>query len=254
MLGLLRRHGYQIAVGVLLGVIVSAGMFLLLVALPELQRAASPSAAPSPSASPPSLVMAWVDLPPDADCAACHMTEGGVGLRDIPKIAHPLQAWTDCTACHANDRLVATAPGHAGIHATDCLICHEPADLPPPLSRPHRELQNQDCLDCHGRSQPLPADMAHRPESVCWLCHRLPDQQPPLPAHAISVGQADCLNCHVDGNVGALPADHRRRTPDQCLLCHGAQPGSSPAPSVAPGESPPAQQGMRWPIVVVVTR
>jgi hypothetical protein len=248
---LLRRYGYQAAVGALLGVIISAGLFVLIVALPDLQRAASPSAAPPPSPTAPSLVMAWIDLPPNADCAACHMTEGGVGLRDIPKLAHPLQGWTDCTACHANDRLVTTAPGHAGIHATDCLMCHEPTDLPPPLSRPHRELQNQDCLDCHGKAEPLPDDMAHRPQSVCWLCHRLPDQQPPVPAHAIFVGQVDCLNCHVAGNVGVLPADHSRRTADQCLLCHGPKPGSSAPPARPAMVSPPTQQGLRWPIVFV---
>jgi hypothetical protein len=253
MVRLVRRFGYELVLLALVAFVLVAGLFVLTVILPDLQRGASgpPASEPAPSSSPRSLVMSWLELPPDADCSACHLTEqGGVGVRAVPAIAHPLQGWTNCTACHANDRLVATAPGHSSIHATDCLICHQPAELPAPLSRPHRELQNQDCLDCHGSTAPLPSDMAHRAESVCWLCHRLPDQEPPLPAHAISVGQTDCLDCHVYGKEGgALPDDHASRTATECLLCHGPQPGSSGSPSLAPPS--PAQQSLRWPLRIV---
>ena len=239
---LLRRFGYELVLLALVGFILVAGLFVVTVIVPDLQRATSavpPTANPSPSSR--SLVMSWLELPADADCTACHLTEqGGVGVRVVPTIAHPLRGWTNCTACHANDRLVATAPGHSGIHATDCLICHQPTDLPAPLSRPHRELQNQDCLDCHGDTAPLPVDMAHRAEAVCWLCHRLPDEEPPVPAHAIAAGQNDCLSCHVYGEVGALPADHATRAASECLLCHGPQPGAPTAP---------AEQSMRWPLL-----
>jgi hypothetical protein len=250
---LLRRFGFQLSLVVLVGLIGVVGLFVIVVALPELQAdsAVGPSAVPSPSPSAPPLVMSWVNLPANADCVACHQTESGVGVRAVPKIAHPLRGWTDCTACHASDRLVATAPGHAGIHATDCLICHEPADLPAPLSRPHREMQNQDCLDCHGKTEPLPSDMAHRAQSVCWLCHRLPEEQPPAPQHAILAGQSDCLACHVATAIGALPADHLTRTADECVLCHVPAPGSSFAPSPVVSATPGAQQGVRWPLVFV---
>jgi hypothetical protein len=224
MLRLLRRFGFQISLMVLIGLIGVGGLFIVLVVVPELQAgSAAPTASPAPTPTPPTSVMAWVNLPPDADCAACHQTSGGVAAVDVPRIAHPLRGWTDCTACHANDRLVATAPGHTGLHATDCLICHEPADLPAPLSRPHRELQNKDCLACHGKTEPLPEDMAHRAQSVCWLCHRLPEEQPPIPQHAIVAGQTDCLSCHVAGAEGPLPADHSSRTVTECLLCHVCQ-------------------------------
>jgi len=239
---LLRRFGYELVLVGLVGLIAVAGVYVLVVILPDLQgTAARPSAVPSPSPTGRSLVMSWINLPPDANCSACHQTESGVAAPQVPKIAHPLRGWTDCTACHANDRLVSTAPGHTGIHATDCLICHEPADLPPPLSRPHRELQNQACLDCHGKTEPLPADMAHRAQSVCWLCHRLPLEQPPAPQHAILAAQSDCLTCHVATGVGALPADHLTRGANECVLCHVPSPGSSPAPR--------GQQGIRWPLV-----
>jgi hypothetical protein len=249
---LLRRFGFQLSLLVLVGLIGMVGLFVVAVVLPDLQSTADgPTPAPSPSPIAPTVVMSWVNLPPDADCAACHQTESGVGVVTVPKIAHPLRGWTDCTACHANDRLVSTAPGHAGIHATDCLVCHEPADLPVPLSRPHRELQNQDCLDCHGKTEPLPADMAHRAQSVCWLCHRLPEEQPPAPPHAITAGQSDCLTCHYAGNVGELPADHLTRTANECVLCHVPSPGSSVTPVPAATATPGAQQGVRWPLVFI---
>ncbi len=255
---LLHRFGYQLSLVVLVGLIGIFGLFVVVIVLPDLQAGvAAPTAVPPPSPTAPTVVMSWVNLPANADCAACHETESGVGVRVVPKIAHPLRGWTDCTACHANDRLVSTAPGHTGIHATDCLICHEPAELPAPLSRPHREMQNQGCLDCHGKTEPLPADMAHRAQSVCWLCHRLPDEQPPAPQHAILAGQADCLTCHVATDVGALPADHLTRTGNECVLCHvpspgsSLTPGSSFTPSPAVTSAPGAQQGLRWPLVFV---
>jgi hypothetical protein len=239
--GFLRRHGYSLMLTLLSGVIVVLCGFIVIVVLPDIlgtsgQSGQSPSPTPSGTAS--AQFMSWVAMPADADCSACHVTSNGsVGLVNVPPIAHPLEGWTNCTACHSNGSLVATAPGHAGIHASDCLLCHQPAQLPPPLSRPHRDRQNQDCLDCHGSTAPLPADMAHRAGTVCWLCHRLPDVQPPVPAHAVAPGETDCLTCHVAGRVGALPEDHATRTASECLLCHGPAPSASPEPTVSPGPS-----------------
>jgi hypothetical protein len=227
----------------LLTLIVVAGGFIVIVALPDLARTDASQASPSPSAQPSAVAqfMTWVTMPADADCAACHATGGGaIGLRIVPLVAHPISGWTSCTSCHANDRLVATAPGHSGIHATDCLLCHQPAQLPAPLSRPHRERQNQACLECHnGTTAPLPSDMQHRSETVCWLCHRLPQEEPPVPSHAVSAGEVDCLTCHIAGSAGALPADHSERTAGQCLLCHGPQPTVIPSSPGAATTSPP---------------
>jgi hypothetical protein len=244
----LERHWDTIALAVLAGIILLAGGFVLTVVIPDAQRAAtaeqqaSASAGPSPSASGTVEgsrdVMTWLGMSADADCAGCHVTEGGtVGLRPVPPIAHPLKGWTKCTACHASERLVDTAPGHTGIHADDCLTCHQPGDLPAPLTRPHRELQNGDCLECHGTSAPLPTDMAHRSQSVCWLCHRLPEEQPPTPAHRVLSDQANCLSCHVAGKVGELPLDHANRDESECLLCH-ATPSTAPTVSLRLGIRP----------------
>jgi hypothetical protein len=229
---LLRRHWYSLSLVGLTAAILLAVAFIVAVILPDTQRAAvvgGPSASPEASASPSGLPdgMAWLPMPPDADCSACHVTsEGTIGLRPVPPIAHPLEGWSDCTACHAPARLVTTAPGHSGIHADACLTCHRAGDLPAPLSRPHRERQNTACLDCHGSLAPLPADMAHRTDTVCWLCHRLPTEQPPVPKHAVRSGQTNCLDCHVAGKIGALPADHASRAASECLLCHATPSGA----------------------------
>ncbi len=145
--------------------------------------------------------------------AATRPAAGTIGLRDIPVMGHPSEGWSKCTDCHATARLVDTAPGHSGIHATECTVCHKPGNLPAPLSRPHRENQNEACLTCHGTATaPLPADMTHRKEAVCWLCHRLPTVEPPVPAHETAVGETDCLTCHRGGgSAGKLPADHLER-------------------------------------------
>ena len=238
------RSYWLLLVGMTAAVAVTA-VFLVARVLPEVQRGGYLASTPSPSsgaASPtgsPGLVMNGAEIPEGAACSSCHLTDKGViGLRAIPAIAHPLDGWRQCTACHAPDRLVATAPGHSGIHASQCLFCHQPGNLPAPLSRPHRDLQNQDCLTCHGKTAPLPADMTHRSQSVCWLCHRLTDLPPPIPAHLTAPGETDCLTCHVAGKAGALPRDHAGRTGSECLLCHDVPLGSQP-PSASVLIGPP---------------
>jgi hypothetical protein len=233
---LLAGRGYWVVVGAIAVTACLAIWFAAERVIPEILQGgylpARPSAGDlagaSTSTTPsPGLVMNGAQLPDGAECSGCHLADRGViGLRPIPAMGHPLEGWTDCTACHAPDRLVATAPGHSGIHATECLTCHLPGSQPAPLSRPHRDRQNMACLDCHGSVAPLPADMTHRSESVCWLCHRLPDVPPPVPAHLTAAGETDCLTCHVAQGVGALPPDHSGRTGDECLLCHDVPLGS----------------------------
>ncbi|HEX5147447.1 MAG TPA: hypothetical protein VFW02_00100 [Candidatus Limnocylindrales bacterium] len=260
--GAFLHYGYWLAVAVLTVFIVMLGMLLAVnFGLPELERAgvigtaadASPSPAPVATATPlPSgmLSMGGALVPESGDCSGCHAKTPGTILAAIPVMAHPAEGWSKCTNCHATARLVDTAPGHSGIHASECTVCHQPGNLPAPLSRPHRDNQNQACLSCHGSTAPLPSDMTHRKETVCWLCHRLPTIEPPVPAHDTAPGEADCRTCHTaKGRAGALPSDHADRPAKLCLSCHevrlGGAPSSSPriqvfpAPSESPSLSPP---------------
>ncbi|MCI0585180.1 MAG: cytochrome c family protein [Chloroflexi bacterium] len=175
------RYAYPVGLGLLLLSIALVGTFVVVTVLPELVRmtanpavpAASPTAKPSPSS-----VMSpiGIGMPVDADCGACHLDATGVvGTKDIPTLAHPLEGWKDCTACHADDRLVQSAPGHSSLHKADCLTCHRVADAEgtaPP--RPHHLVTGQSCVTCHGNQPsasgaPLPTDMAGR--NNCWICH-----------------------------------------------------------------------------------
>ena len=171
------RFGYPLSVSVLVVAIVLLAGFLLFNALPELSGLAGDRrATPSPTASPlPTSPMArspiGIQMSPDADCGACHLDPGGVvGTKPVPVMAHPLEGWTDCTACHADDRLVRTAPGHSSLHKSDCLTCHKPpaTDSAAP-ARPHHLVTGKTCVSCHGTKAPLPTDMQGR--NNCWLCH-----------------------------------------------------------------------------------
>jgi hypothetical protein len=251
------RHGYAVALGTLLAAIaVLVGVILVDIAVPELQRAGIIGATPVPAASAQptaslEIGMGGAVIPANAECLGCHASiSGPVSVRPVPVMGHPQEGWGNCTSCHAPERLVDTAPGHSGIHASECTICHQPGDLPTPLSRPHRDNQNVACLSCHGSKAPLPSDMTHRKETVCWLCHRLPTIEPPVPAHQTAPGEADCLTCHIAGGLaGKLPGDHVARPSTLCLVCHevtlATRPAETPmivtfpAPSATPGPSVP---------------
>jgi hypothetical protein len=139
------------------------------------QTAGGPTPPRSPGSSPSfgliSMAPGAIGMPENADCKACHLVDGGiVGVKTIPALAHPVHGWTDCTGCHDNARLVATAPGHTGIHADQCLVCHQRSTEPAPTPR-HPSLPDSDCLACHGSIAPLPSSMVDMPKTLCWLCH-----------------------------------------------------------------------------------
>jgi hypothetical protein len=220
------------AVGI--GIINSDLIGSLVGRVPAATASAGPSSAipvPSPASpgtsptTPPVAVV--LKMPIGDDCLACHTTaDGGVGTALVPPIGHPLEGWGSCTSCHANDRLVMTAPGHSGIHAEQCLLCHT-ATTPAARDRPHSARDDVPCLSCHGKTAPLPASMRNRAETTCWLCHRTSSVQAPLYPHP-TPADGNCLTCHVAGKVGALPADHVRRTNGQCSACHAPAPNAAP--------------------------
>jgi len=183
---------------------------------------AAPGASPS---TPPGAVT--LEMPLGDDCIACHTTaSGGIGTVPVPPIGHPLAGWTSCTSCHANERLVKTAPGHSGVHADQCLLCHT-ATTPAAMDRPHSARQDVPCLSCHGKTAPLPESMRNRSETTCWLCHQASSVQAPLYPHP-TPADGICLTCHSAGKLGALAADHAGRTNSQCSACHAPAAPSAP--------------------------
>ncbi len=254
MLNVIRRHALLVAsiAGVVVAAAVGIGVLVMLGATSSTGQVAVSSPVPSPSA--PAMVVGDVMDTLHGDCTACHLKPGGgVGTRPIPAVGHPLEGWTDCTACHSPNRLVSTAPGHTGIHADQCLVCHksETAAAPP---RPHADLEVGDCLGCHGSSAPLPASMTGRSEATCWLCHRASNVETPTIPHPLG-GNSVCETCHTAGKVGALPVSHAGRPDTTCVACHDAKPLTAPvaphslaglegkcatchAPGVSPGPLP----------------
>jgi len=151
--------------------VVALLVFTVTVIVPDLKLTASVAPSPTPSPTPNTVSIMRIPVPADADCAGCHTVEGGtIGTRPIPRMAHPSEGWALCTACHADDRLVETAPGHDGIHRELCLTCHQP---PEPgasaLPRPHHVVTGAACISCHGEEAPLPTGMGGREN--CWICH-----------------------------------------------------------------------------------
>ena len=216
--------------GLMLGTVVIAGGIGVGLGLltppgaPAAVATAVPSVAPSPSLS----IADQVDMKLMGDCTACHSTpDGGVGTKVIPALAHPLQGWTDCTGCHAPDKLVATAPGHTGIHKDQCTICHT-KDSPPAPDRPHPAGLELDCLKCHGTTRAhIPATMKSWSVTTCWLCHRATQNPAPQIPHTLSL-QVTCRSCHSASRLGDLPASHATRTDDECTACHLVDPSAAP--------------------------
>jgi hypothetical protein len=177
------RHAYGVTIAALAVGICVLAAFLVLVALPGtgvLAAFAQPT--PSPVATPaatPGSAMAispiGIQMPKDANCEGCHVTDGTVGTKPIPMLGHQLAGFKECTACHARDALVETAPGHSSLHTQDCLVCHKVNEQLAGTSgapmRPEHMGGDKPCTSCHGVDEhaPMPDTMANREN--CWVCH-----------------------------------------------------------------------------------
>jgi hypothetical protein len=211
--------------GLVIGVGVGVGLAVINLGLTPPSTGDIPVASPTPgSSSTPTTAPDLALQMPTGDCTACHRTPGETIA--VPPIGHPLEGWTSCTSCHANDRLVKTAPGHSGVHAEQCILCHK-ATTPAAVDRPHSLTKNANCLACHGSLAPLPESMRNRSGTTCWLCQQGSGVQAPAYAHRTPT-DGKCLTCHAAGKAGALPADHLSRTDAMCLACHAQAPGAAP--------------------------
>jgi hypothetical protein len=105
----------------------------------------------------------------EEECLNCHRT-APVG----PAITQPHAALQNqqCLACHGE---VAHLPSSmASSREDECILCHAPADLPPPAF-PHGPNATLTCRSCHVSAEvgALPIDHALRSDETCLLCHEI---------------------------------------------------------------------------------
>jgi hypothetical protein len=191
---------------------------------------------PSVQASPTAAVfeMGLAHIPTSAECVLCHEAGGSAGMKPVPAIGHPLEGWTACLACHTNEDLGRSAPGHEGIDQGECLNCHKEAQEGPAITQAHADL-HEACLDCHGDFAHLPTSMVGRDQDECWLCHK-PNPVPPMLKPHPDRPDLTCRTCHQASDVGALPIDHALRADESCVLCHELY--VAPSPSSVPSSVP----------------
>ena len=219
----LSRIAYPVTILLLVACILAVAAFLATVALPDLihtgavvSPAASGTAHASGSPAPVQtsamgLSPIGIAMPSGADCSACHTTAaGGVGLKTIPYLAHPLKGFANCTACHNPTGLVKTAPGHSSLHANECLVCHqENPNLASMSAAPMRpeHMTGAACTTCHGvdKHAPLPSDMAGRGDN-CWICHNGPVFEYLFNSASPGASRAPSASPGASGATGAGPA------------------------------------------------
>jgi hypothetical protein len=113
----------------------------------------------------------------EEECRNCHQAApAGVAITQ-PHVALKDQR---CLDCHGE---VAHLPASmATSQEQDCVLCHEPADLPPP-SFPHVVDQPLTCRTCHQSVEVggLPIDHALRGDATCLLCHDIKQAAPATP-------------------------------------------------------------------------
>lgn len=161
--------------------LVGAGWYMLQndEGLWTIHPAPTPSVSPTPTKTGTDTVaMMRVPIPADSSCKDCHKANS-IDVPEVPVMGHQLEGWGNCTSCHGKEKLVATAPGHKGIHQDSCLMCHQtrPETMTAALPRPHHAPKGKECTDCHkpGGEGPLPENMAERDN--CWVCHMDSDNQ-----------------------------------------------------------------------------
>lgn len=110
----------------------------------------------------------------EQECQNCHQVASSG-----PAITQPHAKLHDqrCLECHGG---VAHLPSSmASSSEGDCVLCHKPAELPPP-SYPHVADPPLTCRSCHQSVEAggLPIDHALRGDATCLLCHEIIQARP----------------------------------------------------------------------------
>ncbi|MBE9536334.1 MAG: hypothetical protein IMF07_04060 [Proteobacteria bacterium] len=189
------------------------------------------------------------DLPENARCSDCHMTEGIKAHKDKYgnrcRDCHTTKAWkpasfshdkvtaTVCIDCHRADGIKA----HKGKYGDACKGCHTTKDWKA-ISFSHDKEKTTSCVDCHKG----PKDDLHISASTdCKGCHTTKAWKPatldhdryfPLDKdHKVACNKCHetkdykvytCMNCHIHATRGIIN-EHREegiKNFADCLRCH----------------------------------
>jgi Cytochrome c554 and c-prime len=113
----------------------------------------------------------------EEECLNCHRTAPSGPAITRP---HAALASQKCLTCHGG---VAHLPSTMASSSEDeCVLCHQPAELPPP-QYPHNASLSLGCRECHVSAEvgALPIDHALRSDETCLLCHDIKVQATPVP-------------------------------------------------------------------------
>jgi hypothetical protein len=118
----------------------------------------------------------------EEECRNCHQV-----APTGPAITQPHAALHDqrCLDCHGGVAHLPTSM--ATSEEGDCVLCHKPAELPPP-TYPHVDDPPLTCRACHQSVEAggLPIDHALRGDATCLLCHDIKQVAAPAPSGGTS--------------------------------------------------------------------
>jgi hypothetical protein len=113
----------------------------------------------------------------EEECRNCHqVAPTGVAITQPHAALHDQR----CLDCHGEVAHLPTSM--ASSREADCVLCHEPRDLPPP-AYPHAADPPLTCRTCHQSVEVggLPIDHALRGDATCLLCHDIKLAPPSTP-------------------------------------------------------------------------
>lgn len=98
-------------------------------------------------------------------CATCHIMQEAAVTQKMG-----MHAKLSCNECHAPHALLAKIPFKAQAGAEDIIGNIQGKSIPIPASKRHRDVVNQNCINCHAPVNATVASMAVKP--YCTDCHR----------------------------------------------------------------------------------
>ena len=134
-----------------------------------------------------------------------------------------------CNSCHQDNHGAWEKSEHSTV---SCENCHGPGEV-------HVEkgtslvidTSREACGVCHARLLSRPDDFPqidleeHGGQSACIACHNPHDPRVatlPVIPHTLE-GRSDCLLCHNSESIRPFPEDHKSRSQETCLNCHGSK-------------------------------